>query len=489
LKNTPLNERQKSDVDRIEAGGERLLRLVKDILDFQKIIMGRLPMEPRDFDLVELAQSVISENQARAVQKGVNLHVESDVPSLKVNADPDRITQALENLVGNSLKFTDAGEVVCRIRREYRGPSSWAIIEVQDTGRGMSPDQQTELFKPFTKILGHSDNPTGTGLGLAITHGVCRAAGGDIRVDASRTAIGKGSTFVIDLPLNSSDVSLAPANGEATTGVKASTSIADRESRVLVIDDDPDAAELLKRFFLEKHFQVCVADSGVRGLENAKLFRPTLITLDIKMPGLDGWQVLKLLKSEPETADIPVVLVTIADDRQRGFAMGAIDYLAKPIDWEKLSALVDRCRQHSYAGRVLVVEDERDQRELVAAELRARGCEVVEAENGRVALERLEDFVPDLIVLDLVMPEMDGFQFLSALRDHSELRDVTVVVLSGKELNEEDHLKLRGQVSEVLEKGDMTWTEIEDELTRLLKGHADQKRSIGRALHEQDISC
>jgi CheY-like chemotaxis protein len=236
---------------------------------------------------------------------------------------------------------------------------------------------------------------------------------------------------------------------------------------------------LLKGFLEERGFAVAVAYEGVRGLEEAKRLRPSLITLDVQMPGLDGWQVLRLLKSDAATADIPVILVTIADDKQRGFALGANDYLMKPIDWRRLGGLVDRYRNNGCGGKVLVVEDDPDQRELLASRLRSGGCEVVEAANGRLALKALEDFVPDLILLDLVMPEMDGFEFLSALRDHSELRDATVVVISGKELDEADYQRLRGQVAEVIAKSEANWDEIQRELERLLKLH------LGNVLPEE----
>jgi CheY-like chemotaxis protein len=287
-----------------------------------------------------------------------------------------------------------------------------------------------------------------------------------------------GSTFVIELPISPVEFTTTwvspPRDSE-----REAPPWEGRPNVALVIDDDADVADLLKGFLKERGFAVAVAYEGVQGLEEARRLRPCLITLDVQMPGLDGWQVLRLLKSDAATADIPVVLVTIADNKQRGFALGANDYLMKPIDWGRLGGLVDRYRNNGYSGRVLVVEDEPDQRELLASRLRSSGCEVVEAANGRLALTALEDFVPDLILLDLVMPEMDGFEFLSSLRDHNELRDATVVVISGKELDEADYQRLRGQVAEVIAKSEATWDEIQRELERLLKIH------VGHALPEE----
>lgn len=490
LLKTELSERQRSDVGRILSASERLLRLVKDILDYQKVVMGRLPLEPRDFDLATRVRDVVEESQPRAAERGLALRLESRVDSLPIHADADRVAQVLDNLIGNSLKFTRQGEIVCRLRQEKRGDTEWAVVEVQDTGRGMTAEQQSQLFLPFVKFLENSENPTGTGLGLAICRGICRASGGDVRVDADRTVVGSGSTFVVELPLSPVKFSTTwtsppPRKGGLAAMDSGISFVPGASNLALVIDDDPDVAELIKRFFKEHEFAVAVATSGVTGLEDAKRLRPSLITLDVEMPGLDGWQVLRLLKSEAATADIPVILVTIAEDQRRGFAMGATDYLTKPIDWNRLGGLIDRFRLNGDGGKVLVVEDDDGQRELLASGLRSRGCEVVEAANGRRALEALEGFVPDLILLDLIMPEMDGFQFLSALRDreefrdHDKLRDATVVVVSGKELDEADYERLRGQVAEVIAKGEASWDEIQRELARLVKLHVSQRTVTG----------
>jgi len=487
LLKTDLTERQRSDAQRILAAGERLLRLVKDILDYQKVVMGKLPLEPRDFDLAERLRDIVEDNQPRAAERGLALRMESSAERLPIKGDANRLTQVLENLIGNSLKFTQEGEIVCRLRSEERGDVDWAVIEVQDTGRGMTPEQQRQLFQPFVKFLEHSENPTGTGLGLAICRGICRASGGDVRVDAARTGVGRGATFVIELPLPAADTGefAAPITWTLSDPEFAPEGLLEGRRLALIIDDDADVAELLKQFFKDHGFEVSVATSGIAGLEEAKRLRPSLITLDVQMPGLDGWQVLRLLKSEPATADVPVVLVTIADDKQRGFALGATDYLSKPIDWNRLTALVERLNCVGSAGKVLVVEDDAGQRELLASGLRSRGCEVVEAANGRLALEALEDFVPDLILLDLMMPEVDGFAFLAALRereefrDNDKLRDATVVVVSGKELDASDYERLRGQVADIVAKGEATWDEIQRELARLVKLYASDKTVTG----------
>jgi signal transduction histidine kinase/CheY-like chemotaxis protein len=467
-----LTDAQRGFVTKIRGASGRELRLVKDLLDYQKVIMGELKLEPCDFDLAARVRDGVEDYRRRAAEKGLTLSLESTVSELPIHADPMRVSQVLDNLLGNALKFTVAGGIVCRLRRESRGEVDWAVIEVQDTGRGMTVEQQAKLFQAFCKILENKDNPTGTGLGLAICRAICRSSGGEAKADPHRTAVGVGSTFVVELPLS-------PVAGLRTWAPPLATMDAERTiaggngaaggNVALVIDDDPDVADLLRQFFVKHGFEAVVALGGAAGLDEARRLRPRLITLDVEMPTPDGWQVLRLLKSESATADIPVVLVTIADDKQTGFALGASEYLTKPIDWTRLSAIVDRYRQREQPARVLVVEDDAAQRELLTAGLRARGCEVVEAANGRLALVALEDFVPDLILLDLIMPELDGFEFLEALRDKDELRDATVVVVSGKELDAADYERLRAQVAGVIAKGKSPWEEIQGELGRLVR--------------------
>jgi CheY-like chemotaxis protein len=311
---------------------------------------------------------------------------------------------------------------------------------VTDTGIGMTPEQMTRLFQEFSQ----ADTATtrkygGTGLGLALSRRLCRMMGGDITVES---APGRGSTFTMRLPAEVSEpqeaarVAAAAAVGDAGT--------------VLVIDDEAVVRDLMQRALGREGFRVVTAAGGEEGLRLARELRPEAITLDVLMPGLDGWAVLSSLKADPALADIPVIMLTIMDDKNLGYALGAADYLTKPIDRERLTSVLKRYRRDL---PILVVDDDPALRELVRRLLEREGYAVQEAENGRAALARLREAPPGLIVLDLMMPEMDGFEFVSAVRSDEDWRTIPIIVVTAKELSPDDRSRLNGYVEAVLQKG------------------------------------
>jgi CheY-like chemotaxis protein len=306
----------------------------------------------------------------------------------------------------------------------------------------MSPAQVAKLFQPFTQADASTTRQYGgTGLGLAISRRFCRMLGGDITVESE---VGRGSTFTVTLPAEPREAQAAaeapreepaPA-GRRTAGV------------VLAIDDDPSVLDLVRRFLGKEGFEVRTATSGREGLALARELRPAVITLDVMMPGLDGWAVLSALKADPALAQIPVIMVTITDDKEMGFALGAVDYLTKPVDWTHLADVVRRLRAAGATEPVLVVDDDPAMRDLVRRALEKEGIPVVEAEHGRAALERVARQAPALILLDLMMPEMDGFEFLAELRRQEAWRRIPVVIVTAKERE-----RLNGQVTRVIQKG------------------------------------
>jgi CheY-like chemotaxis protein len=241
---------------------------------------------------------------------------------------------------------------------------------------------------------------------------------------------------------------------------------------VLVIDDDPNACDLMVRALAKEAFRVLVANNGPDGLKMARENRPNVITLDVLMPGMDGWAVIRALKADPELASIPVIMITMADDRSLGYALGAADYITKPIDRDRLASSVSRYRLDNTPGRALIVEDDAPTREIMARTLADDGWKVTEAENGRVAIDRLAEGVPDLILLDLMMPEMDGFEFVAAIREKEEWRRIPVVVVTAKDITPQHQMRLEGNVRKIFHKATYTREELVGEIRSAMEAPA-----------------
>jgi CheY-like chemotaxis protein len=330
----------------------------------------------------------------------------------------------------------------------------------------MTSEQVAKLFQAFSQ----ADTSTtrqygGTGLGLAITRYFCQMMGGDITVES---ALGQGSSFTIRLPTGVIDPKAAPAlQAEAATA----SVLPEGAPTVLVIDDDPTVHDLMQRFLSKEGLCVVAAASGAEGLRLAKALRPTAITLDVLMPGMDGWTVLTGLKGDPDLADIPVIMLTIVDDKRMGYALGAADYLTKPIDWERLTAILRQYPCTHPPCPVLVVEDDAAMRDILRRVLEKAGWAVTEATNGREALECVAANRPELILLDLTMPEMDGFTFVEELRQQEAWRSIPVVVVTAKDLTPDDCQRLTGSVEQILQKGAYSREELLREVRDLVATH------------------
>jgi adenylate cyclase len=451
----------KEPLARIHGAGNHLLHLIDEILDLSKIEAGRLELSVEDVDLAQLLRDAVATAEPLAANNRNRLRAELPEDLGRLQADAMRLRQVVLNLLSNGCKFTEEGLVTLRARRERSDGRDWVVIVVEDTGIGISAEQQAQLFQHFTQ----ADSSTtrrygGTGLGLAISRRLCRAMGGEITVASTP---GQGSVFTVRLP--------APAP-ESATRVPTPVAAPVTGGRILVIDDEQPVRELMRRFLGREGFEVTTAVDGREGLALARELRPSLITLDVLMPEPDGWEVLRALKADPALADIPVVIVTILDDRSRGVALGAADFLTKPVDRARLRRLVERHIRSRPLRRVLVVEDDADTRAWLRRLLEEQGARVSEAENGRIALERLAAEEVDLVLLDLIMPEMDGFELLEALRQNGTGRRLPVVVLTAAELGAEEHRRLNGSVQQVLRKGASTREELLAELRALVATHA-----------------
>ncbi len=434
------------DLQKIQGAGKHLLGLINDILDLSKIEAGKMPLFPEDFDIAEVILEIAATVQPLVAKNRNRLAVDCPEGVGGMRADVTKVRQTLFNLLSNACKFTEQGSIELTVERQ----DERVLLRVRDTGVGMTTEQQSRLFEAFVQAdASTSRKYGGTGLGLAISRRFCRMMDGDLYCESEP---GKGSTFTVVLPLQSSDTVVATEPTERDVAPEEAGEIVPGKT-VLVIDDDANVRNLMKRSLTREGFHVELASDGYTGLERARKLKPAVITLDVMMPGMDGWLVLNELKANVELSHIPVVMVTIVDEKNLGFSLGAVEYLTKPIDWQRLATLLHRYCDGHLEQPVLIVEDNRDTRELLRRNLAHQGWDVVEAENGRIALERLETISPALILLDLMMPEMDGFEFLNVLRKDKRWHALPVIVITAREIDEEDRKRLIGQVSQIVQKG------------------------------------
>jgi PAS domain S-box-containing protein len=342
------------DLQKIHGSGRHLLALINDILDLSKIEAGKLELMSEAFDVHGLVRDVESTITPMVAARSNSLEVRCPADIGSMRSDMTRVRQVLLNLLSNACKFTEKGTILLDVGKEQRNGGPWLRFKVSDTGIGMSPEQLGKLFQAFTQVdVSTTRRYGGTGLGLVISRQLCQMMGGDVTVESE---MGKGSTFTVRLPVNPD----SRKTGEETTEVIADLPgdpLSDSASTVLVIDDDRVVRDLLQRFLRKEGFQVLAASSGEEGLRNARELRPSIITLDVVMPGMDGWAVLRALKVDPELSHIPVLLITIVDNAEMGYSLGAADYLTKPIDWRRLGAAVRRFRQDSLPATLVVGDD------------------------------------------------------------------------------------------------------------------------------------
>jgi PAS domain S-box-containing protein len=434
------------DLKKIHGAAKHLLALINDVLDLSRIESGKLELHPETFDVEAMVRDVVTTIEPLAQKNANALEVHCPQGIGTMQADPTKVRQSLFNLLSNACKFTEGGTVRLEVGREGPG-GDWFLFRVIDTGIGMTPEHLGKLFKPFSQIDPSATRRFGgSGLGLAITRHFCQAMGGDIGVESKP---GVGSTFTIRLPAAVRDA--APDAGPQSP---APAPTRPRGDTVLVIDDDPATRDVLGQFLAKKGFRVETATGGEEGLALARKLRPLAITLDVVMPGMDGWAVLTALKADPDLADIPVVMLTMVDDRNTGFRLGAADYLVKPVDPARLTAVLRRHQSDPSPRRVLVVDDDEGLRRRLRGLLEKDGWTVDEAADGREALDRLAAR-PSLVLLDLLMPAMDGFEFLDEFRRREEFRSVPVVVLTAKDLTAAEQDRLRGSIETVLRKGSL----------------------------------
>jgi signal transduction histidine kinase/CheY-like chemotaxis protein len=480
------------DLEKIHGAGKHLLGLINDVLDLSKIESGKMTLYLEDFDVAKLVREVAATVQPLITKNGNRLEVACPADLGPMHADVTKVRQTLFNLLSNASKFTEKGMIRLSVERggapgaleEPRSDAptlqrSAVVFQVTDTGIGMTPEQLGKLFQAFMQADASTSRKFGgTGLGLAISRKFCQLMGGDITVQSEH---GKGSTFTVTLPAEVKDPTVQAASATIRSTPDSALLAAPKpggagrtsHAIVLVIDDDPSVHDLMRRSLEKDGFRVEVAADGKSGLALAKQLRPAVITLDVMMPRMDGWAVLTALKGDPATADIPVIMLTIVDDKQMGFALGAADYFTKPIDFQRLHHVLERYRKPVGQQTVLVIEDDPSMREMLQRTLAKDGWQVTEAQNGKVGLEKLDGGAPALILLDLMMPEMDGFEFLDTLRRRKDGQRIPVIAITAKDLTEEDHRRLNGGVERIIQKGATSQGEVLDLVRTLMTGRID----------------
>jgi signal transduction histidine kinase/CheY-like chemotaxis protein len=447
------NTQYAPDLERILNSGKHLLALVNDILDISRIEAGKMELYLESFPICREIQTVIDTARPIIDKNQNSLVFECDDSLGHMRGDLTKFRQILLNLISNAAKFTQEGTLTLTARLENTGNFT---ISVADTGIGMNEEQLSRLFQVFSQADASTTRKYGgSGLGLSISRHFARMMGGDITATSTP---GSGSVFTVFLPLTvEPQTQTEPAN---TTDIPSQPSapstnaaLDEQAETILVIDDDPSVHDLLKRSLGRAGYRVITASNGTDGLAMARIDRPDFITLDIMMPGVDGWSVLTSLKADPDLKDIPVFVLTMTNEKSLGYALGAAQFLTKPVNKDALLGLLRQYKRHPDQCHVLMIDDDADNRNLIRRVLEPEGTVVDEATDGQSGLDWLSSHAaPDLVILDLMMPNMDGFAFIDALRQRPEFNSLPVLVLTAKTLTDDDRQRLSQRVEYIIER-------------------------------------
>ncbi|MBI2163377.1 MAG: response regulator, partial [candidate division NC10 bacterium] len=425
----PLTDKQQRYLGHVANAGQHLLSLINDILDLSRVEAGRLEIHPESCHVAPLLEGTLALFRTQALARRITLTLEIGSPLGELMADRIRLQQILHNLLSNAVKFSPEGGVVTVTARQI---GLELELVVQDGGIGIHPEDQERIFEMYEQAGTAEGRQKGTGLGLAITKRLVELHGGRVRVES---VPGQGSTFTVRLP------------GMAPTGAEPAGADVARPL-VLVVEDDLQAAELIRDHLTHGGYRVVVVGSGHAGLGAARRLRPHAITLDLGLPDMDGWEVLYRLKRDPDTQGTPVLVVSARDQGRLGLSLGAVDWLVKPVDPQRLFAALQRCRELGTPRRtfrILVVDDEPVVLEALEALLTREGHEVLQASDGEAALRQAETARPDIILLDLHLPGLSGFEVVGRLRQIAGLEAIPVIAFSGKFVSPEERTLLTQQ--------------------------------------------
>jgi signal transduction histidine kinase/CheY-like chemotaxis protein len=469
-----LPDKQTENLDKVLTSGEHLLNLINTVLDIAKIEAGRMDVLAANFRIGALVDLCANTAQP-LLRPGVVLEKQVDENLSMVYSDQDKIRQIILNLLSNAAKFTHEGKIILSANRDGEN----LRLAVSDTGIGISEEALPRIFKEFQQ----ADTSTtrqygGTGLGLSISRNLARLLGGDINVESE---LGKGSTFTAVIPIQFRGKLPTMAEASTTTASDLQPAPAKEpevhpdapsfKKQLLVIDDDPDAVYLLQESLNTQEFNITGARNGPDGLRAAREQQPQVILLDIFMPGMDGWQVLHDLKADPATANIPVIMLTIVDKKALGYSLGAAGYLLKPLDPAEARETLDRVlgKTETRQKHVLVVDDDPNIVEMLRQVLPESDFILGSALDGVAGLQAIKAHRPDILILDIIMPRMDGFGVIEALRADPETRDLPVIVVSAKELTADENARLKESAAIVIKKQDFEGEKLVKEINSALK--------------------
>ena len=445
-----------SDLEKIHTSGIDLLALINDILDLSKIEVKKIDINISSFEMKNLVNSVKTTLEPYAKINRNNIQINLPKKSIVVSSDELKIRQILFNLLTNACKNSEESDINLTITRETVKKDQYIVFKVQDFGVGIPKNKMKEIFEPFNQgnIIDNS-KLKGTGLGLTISKTYSELLGGYIHVKSKE---GLGSTFTSYIL---QDYYRKKGKSEEYKIVEIpQISPFPQKGKILIIDDDINFLDLIDRRLSKEGYLVFTANNGKSGLIKANKLVPDIIILDIVMPDMDGWTVYKKLKRTPLLAQIPVIIVTIGDYEKMAKDFGVVDFLAKPIKWKTLNIILSKYKIIGKSKHILVIDDDSATRIILRKMLVKDGWRVDEAENGKVALDRIKKEKPELILLDLLMPVMDGFKFLKVIKGKDSLTDIPIIVITSKDLTADDYSYLTANVDRVIQKGDYTRKEI-----------------------------
>jgi signal transduction histidine kinase/CheY-like chemotaxis protein len=451
-----LNERQADYVQDILEAGRHLLALLNDVLDLSKVEAGRMELDITTFPAADAIQGVLALVREAAGQRGVDLRFDSVDAPTHITADELRLKQVLLNLIGNAVKFTPEGGSVT-VRAWTGGPE--VMVTVTDTGIGIAESDRSRIFDSFQQGARSASSSEGTGLGLTLSRRIVELHGGRMWLESE---VGLGSTFGLALP--------RPVQHGAPDAGWREPAMEDTRQCVVVIEDDPGSAELVAVHLAAAGLRPVHVRTGEEGLAAIRALRPAAVVLDIHLPGMDGWDVLSAIKADPQTALTPVVIVTVLPERGRGFALGASDYLVKPVSKEGLlgavwRAVAERVDRASARRDIVVIDDDPAALELVRATLEPHGWTVSTCSGGAEAISVTRTLRPSVVLVDLLMPDIDGFAVIDALHADPRTAEIPVVVLTAKSLTAEDRRRLQGRIEFVASKGELDLSWLAERLT------------------------